>query len=80
MSKSMEKPESSGTMVDILRNVGKGLGALSFVAGILGLVAAAIGLILIVAIHEVRIFKSVGFDSLEQGNLQIRNDATGSRE
>ena len=56
MSRRPQDQEMSGTLVDVVRDMGRGLGTLSSASGLLGLLSIAIGLILLITVPDVRVF------------------------
>lgn len=56
MSRPPEDQQMSGTLVDMVRDLGRGLGSLSSASGLLGLLSVVIGLIILITISEVRAF------------------------
>ena len=56
MSRRPEDQQMSGTLVDVVRDLGHSLGSLSSASALLGLLSIAIGLILLITVSEVRAF------------------------
>jgi hypothetical protein len=76
MSRPPQEQEGSGTLLDMVRDVGRGLGALSAVSGLLGILSIALGLILLVAVSETKVFGyallGLGFILLAMGLVIAR--------
>ena len=56
MSRQQQDQQLSGTIMDLIRDFGKGLGALSSASGLLGITSVVVALVLIVTVPEIRVF------------------------
>ena len=56
MSRRPQDQEVSGTLLDAVRDIGRGLGTLSSASGLLGILSVAVGLVLLVTISDVKPF------------------------
>ena len=56
MSRQQQDQQLSGTIMDLIRDLGKGLGALSSASGLLGVTSVVVALVLIVTVPEIRVF------------------------
>ena len=56
MPRQQQNQQLSGTIMDLIRDLGKGLGALSSASGLLGITSVVVALVLIITVREIRVF------------------------
>ena len=82
MSRRPQDQEMSGTLLDAVRDIGRGLGTLSSASGLLGILSIAVGLVLLVTISDVKPFGYVllglGVALLAMALITSRRTVAGS--